>query len=121
MTFLDADRQLISRVKGDVALVLSEADQYRAVMAFSLRSGGCSPQPFRSLNFSVQQGDSRENVLRNLEVLSVHLKIDPSRIVTCLQVHGDDVAVPGCGSGGPSASGRDDHCGSRCVSCDQNR
>jgi polyphenol oxidase len=93
MTFFPTDCQSISGAKGDAACVLSEVDRYCAVMAFSLRNGGCSPPPFGSLNFSVQQGDTWENVRRNVEVLGSRLGIDPARIATCRQVHGDDVAI----------------------------
>jgi polyphenol oxidase len=78
---------------GNVALVLTEAERYSGVMAFSLRTGGCSPPPFEALNFSVQHGDSIENVQENLNVLGARLGIEPARIVTCRQVHGDDIAV----------------------------
>ena len=88
-----AHNQFMSREDGEMALVLRDVERYRAVMAFSLRSGGCSPPPFRSLNFSVQQGDTRENVGRNFHILGSYLGIEPRRIAACVQVHGDDVAI----------------------------
>lgn len=78
---------------GSRALKISAVDPYDAVMAFSLRTGGCSPAPFESLNFSAQHGDTQENVDRNLQLFGSHLGIDAARIATCRQVHGDDVAV----------------------------
>jgi YfiH family protein len=81
------------RANGDPAVVVSAVDPYDAVMAFSLRVGGCSPPPFETLNFSVQHGDAPENVNRNFELLGSHLSIDAGRIATCRQVHGDDVLL----------------------------
>jgi polyphenol oxidase len=93
MTFSPSVGTLLSGANGVAACTLSEAERYGAVMAFSLRRGGCSPRPFDNLNFSVQQGDTRENVRRNFQILGLHLGIDPTRIATCRQAHGDDVAV----------------------------
>jgi|GEM_PF-30972 len=79
--------------KHALALVVPEAERISALMAFSLRAGGVSEPPLDSLNFSVSQGDSPGNVLRNLETLGAFLDIDPSKLVTCRQVHGDTVAT----------------------------
>jgi YfiH family protein len=62
-------------------------------MAFSMRRGGWSPQPFDSLNFSVTQGDTQDNVQRNFGTLAASLDLDPNRIVRCRQVHSDRVIV----------------------------
>ncbi len=78
---------------GPVALVLPKIDEYRGVIAFSLRTGGCSPLPFDSLNFSARHGDDPENVQCNYGVLAERLGIDANRIVTCAQVHEDTVEV----------------------------
>lgn len=77
----------------ETALAFPVADRLGAVMAFSLRTGGQSPAPFDSLNFSVSQGDSPENVRRNLAILGQRVGIDPEKIVTCRQVHGDRIHV----------------------------
>jgi polyphenol oxidase len=78
---------------GPVALVLPEIAECRSVMAFSLRTGGCSPRPFDSLNFSVSQGDTPENVQCNHKLLAKRLGIEAGGIVTCRQVHEDSVEV----------------------------
>ncbi len=78
---------------GDVALVVPHADRFNAFMAFSLRKGGRSPGPLGPLNFSLKQGDSPENVRHNFSVLGRRLNIDPARIATCRQVHGDTIRV----------------------------
>lgn len=77
----------------DVALTVPAAEQVDGVMAFSVRSGGRSPRPVDSLNFTVSQGDTDENVKHNFSVLGTRLEIDPARIVTCHQIHGDTVAI----------------------------
>jgi hypothetical protein len=78
---------------GPVALVLPKIGQIRSVMAFSLRTGGYSPRPFDSLNFSASQGDVPENVQCNYKVLAKRLGIEATGIVTCRQVHEDNVEV----------------------------
>jgi YfiH family protein len=78
---------------GTVALVLPELGRTNSIMAFSVRTGGCSPPPFESLNFSVSQGDALENVQRNYKILAKRLGIEADRIVTCRQVHEDSVEV----------------------------
>lgn len=83
----------IASPAGDVALTCRAVEPYSAVAAFSLRAGGCSPAPFDSLNFSVSQGDSPEDVRRNFATLGTHLVIDPGQIVTCRQIHSDQVFV----------------------------
>ncbi len=77
----------------NVALTLNGLDQFGAFMAFSLRGGGVSPRPFDSLNFSAEEGDSVENVKQNFEIFGGRLGIDPRRIVTLRQVHGDEVVI----------------------------
>jgi polyphenol oxidase len=78
---------------GRVALILPKIGRTNSIMAFSVRTGGCSPPPFESLNFSVSQGDARENVQRNYTTLAEHLGIEADRIVTCRQAHEDRAEV----------------------------
>jgi purine-nucleoside/S-methyl-5'-thioadenosine phosphorylase / adenosine deaminase len=85
----------------DVALVCHQVDHSSAVMAFSLRAGGCSPPPLDSLNFSVTQGDTSENVACNFAVLGKRLGIDPGKVVTVRQVHGDTIHVARSADGLP--------------------
>ena len=80
--------------KKDVMIEIPKMAEFGAFMAFSLRTGGYSPTPFNSLNFSTAHGDSAENVLKNFEVLGGLLSVDPTGIATCKQVHGDDVLFP---------------------------
>jgi YfiH family protein len=76
-----------------VALVVPKIGRTNSIMAFSVRTGGCSPPPFESLNFSVSQGDALENVRRNYTILAKCLGIEADRIVTCRQVHQDSVEI----------------------------
>jgi purine-nucleoside/S-methyl-5'-thioadenosine phosphorylase / adenosine deaminase len=78
---------------GSVALELPKIGRTNSIMAFSVRTGGCSPPPFESLNFSVSQGDALENVQCNYTTLAECLGIEADRIVTCRQVHEDRVQV----------------------------
>ncbi|MGB6064285.1 MAG: peptidoglycan editing factor PgeF [Desulfomonilaceae bacterium] len=78
---------------GFVALSVKRAEQYRAIMAFSLRTGGNSPAPFKSLNFALKEGDQAENVRSNQAVFAERLGIDAGRIATCRQVHGDNIEI----------------------------
>jgi len=85
----------------DVALVFHDGEQSNAVIAFSLRTGGCSPPPLDSLNFSVTQGDAGNNVACNFAVLGRRLGIDPRKVVTVRQVHGDSIHVARSAGGLP--------------------
>jgi polyphenol oxidase len=76
-----------------LALKLSPAEHFSAVAACSLRLGGFSSRPFDSLNFSASEGDSQENVSRNLEILCADLDVPTSSVVTMNQVHGDNVGI----------------------------
>jgi len=78
---------------GPGALELPKFGRTNSIMAFSVRTGGCSPPPFESLNFSVSQGDALKNVQRNYTTLAECLGIEADRIVTCRQVHKDSVEV----------------------------
>ncbi|MEJ2717132.1 MAG: peptidoglycan editing factor PgeF [Deltaproteobacteria bacterium] len=78
---------------GDAALNMRAATIVNAIAVFSLRRGGCSPPPFDSLNFSINEGDTPENVRANLSLLSGHLLLDPARIAFARQVHGSAIEV----------------------------
>lgn len=80
-------------VEYEKGFVDRRAEEHGAVMAFSARNGGCSPGPMNSLNFSVREGDSDENVEKNLKVFSDFLRISPSKIVQIDQQHGDGIAT----------------------------
>lgn len=52
-----------------------------------MRYGGCSPQPWKSLNMATSVGDSRENVIENRRRMSVALGIDEQSYYDVWQVH----------------------------------
>jgi len=58
---------------------------------FSTRIGGVSVGPYRSLNLWYDPGDARENVAANRKRFAEALGIDPPRLSTARQVHGDEV------------------------------
>ena len=57
------------------------------------RHGGVSPEPWRSLNFSVLRGDTPERVQENRRRLAAALGVQAEEFVHCRQVHGTGVAV----------------------------
>jgi polyphenol oxidase len=77
----------------DTPAIVIRRPESGSIMAFSKRTGGCSPEPFNELNFSVSVGDTPENVAKNFRILADFLQISPNRIITCNQVHGDNVIV----------------------------
>ena len=58
----------------------------------STRHGGVSPEPWRSLNFSVLRGDTPERVRENRQRLAAALGLDAAGFVHCRQVHGTGIA-----------------------------
>jgi purine-nucleoside/S-methyl-5'-thioadenosine phosphorylase / adenosine deaminase len=90
---LSSRTEPITITNGPVALVLPRIGGANSVMAFSVRTGGCSSLPLESLNFSVSQGDTLENVQSNYKVVAKRLGIEAGRIVTCKQVHEDNVEI----------------------------
>lgn len=59
---------------------------------FLTRTGGVSPAPFESLNFDFRT-DSKENILRNKELLAKAFPLLAERLITLNQTHGDKVFV----------------------------
>ncbi len=60
---------------------------------FCTRLGGVSQGSFRSLNLDTKRGDSRDNVVRNREILTRALGIDSEKLFLANQVHGDQVFI----------------------------
>jgi len=83
----------MSMSKDKVALIVREVKRFSAVMAFSLRHGGSSLPPTNTLNFSSCERGSPDNVQHNYRLLAESLNIDATGIVTCRQVHGDEILV----------------------------
>ena len=58
----------------------------------STRHGGVSPEPWRSLNFSVLRGDEPQRVRANRARLAEAVGVDAADFVTCRQMHGTGIA-----------------------------
>jgi YfiH family protein len=73
----------------------------------STRHGGISPEPWRSLNFSVARGDMPERVQENRRRLAAALGLRAEDMVHCRQVHGVNVAQVGWENAGAVIDGCD--------------
>lgn len=68
--------------------------------AFLTRHHGVSPPPFKSLNFSVMEGDTEQNVKGNWDRLAGSTGIGAERFLTLRQIHGDRILHVKSGSPG---------------------
>lgn len=75
------------------AVEFKDPDRKDYLLAFSTRRGGVSPIPLDSLNLSISQGDSAENVSANLEIFSKSVCFPTSGLVELSQVHKDDIII----------------------------
>jgi YfiH family protein len=57
------------------------------VCAFSIRDGGVSNAPFKSLNLGLHTGDDPENVYENRKIFFAALNVDPEQVAYADQVH----------------------------------
>ena len=77
-------------------------DKINGKALFTTRHGGVSSPPYDSLNLSFQRDDSKENVMKNFELLSESTGIPMEYMVLTRQVHGSDITVVNkehCGMG----------------------
>ena len=70
-----------------------EAEGIHASHCFTTRLGGVSQGFLSSMNIGTSRGDSRENVLKNYEILGENLGFDPHNAVLSHQTHTDIVRV----------------------------
>jgi YfiH family protein len=78
------------------------------VVAFSTRQGGVSETPYGSLDLAAHTGDRPESVDENRGRLLRALDLEPVRLVTAEQIHGERVAEVGgqeAGSGARTLTG----------------
>lgn len=61
--------------------------------AESTRHGGVSPAPYQSLNLGLNTADSQRNVEENRARFFAALGIDPNRVATSHQVHGQEILM----------------------------
>ncbi len=59
--------------------------------AFTTRLGGVSTGHFASLNIGLHQGETAENVIKNLQILADCLDFDPKKLICTRQTHSDIV------------------------------
>ena len=76
--------------------------------AVSTRANGVSPAPFSSLNMSISVGDEPARVIENRRRYFQALNIDPTKVISCNQVHGTRVVAVGKGDCGRGSFMRDD-------------
>lgn len=63
------------------------------IHAFTTRNGGVSEGCYNSLNFSVKEGDTEENVRKNVQVVADAFNLSPRQFLTVKQVHGDNILM----------------------------
>lgn len=84
--------QRIEHANGVVTYSFETIAGHAVTAHVTTRHGGVSPEPWRSLNFSVSRGDSPENVRANRLRLAAALGRQPEEFVAARQVHGTGVA-----------------------------
>lgn len=77
--------------KGELEYLVAEG--IAAPHAFTTRLGGVSTGIFASMNIGLQQGDSAENVVKNLQILAGTIGFDPKKLICTHQIHSDIVRV----------------------------
>lgn len=82
----------IYHANGVVTLTFERLEGLPVAAHVSTRHGGVSPEPWRSLNFSVLRGDEPERVRENRRRLAHALGINADAVVSCHQVHGTGIA-----------------------------
>ena len=60
---------------------------------FSTRLGGVSNGQYKSMNLSFNNGDTRENVLKNYEILCKAIGTDTHNLVLSRQTHTDNIKI----------------------------
>lgn len=83
----------IRSTQGISFLISESLSQQGVIHGFFMRHGGCSPEPWKSLNMATSVGDSRENVIENRQRLAQSLGIPPDRFYDVWQVHGNEVTL----------------------------
>jgi Uncharacterized conserved protein len=78
--------------KGPVSYFsFNQLDNEGILHGIFMRHGGCSPQPWSSLNLATSVGDSRENVIENRNRISDSLGIERNTFFDVWQVHSSKV------------------------------
>lgn len=83
----------IHRKDGLVYYTFDQLDREGLLHGIFMRHGGCSPQPWRSLNLATSVGDTRENVIANRDRISDALGIARNSFHDVWQVHSSKVVI----------------------------
>lgn len=97
----------IQHASGLITLTFERLANLPVAAHVSTRHGGVSPEPWRSLNFSVLRGDDPARVAENRRLLANALGIHADAIVTCQQVHGTGIAKVAVDDAGAKFAGCD--------------
>lgn len=81
----------IRSTQGISFLISESLSEQGVIHGFFMRHGGCSPEPWKSLNMATSVGDTRETVIENRSRLAKSLRIPPDRFYDVWQVHGNEV------------------------------
>ena len=84
---------IITHQKGELEYLA--AQNITAVHCFTTRFGGVSKGYLASMNIGTHRGDTRENVLKNYQILGDSLCFDPHKLVLSHQTHTDIIKVVG--------------------------
>ncbi len=86
---------MIKKKIANVTYLLSPnfSNHKKLLHAISTRHGGVSSNNYESLNLSFQVGDEDNKVIKNHQILSHALGFDLSSLVTCQQIHQNNVAL----------------------------
>lgn len=79
--------------KGNVAYYIITSFEETGLVkhGFSTREGGVSKGCYSSMNLRFHCDDTRENVIRNFEIIADTLNMDKNRLVLSKQVHEDNI------------------------------
>ncbi len=69
----------------------NQLDNAGVLHGIFMRHGGCSPQPWSSLNLATSVGDTRENVIENRDRISDSLGLQRNAFFDVWQVHSSKV------------------------------
>ena len=73
----------------------SSFNKYGITHRVTTRQGGCSPEPYDSLNLGFVTGDSRQNIEQNRKIVTDQLGLESDKLLLGKQVHGNTVTVIG--------------------------
>ncbi|MDP4208011.1 MAG: peptidoglycan editing factor PgeF [Bacteroidota bacterium] len=89
-------------------LTLTRWDNFKGLRHFiTTRNGGCSPEPYSSLNLGLGTEDNPANVINNRKTLASSLDIPLESFIMLNQVHGKEVAVVDASMKGKGAFDRE--------------